>query len=93
MSHINRAIVQVPAFFLITGIIVIVNVLTQPEPTPTKNARQPPPRIVFEHTPEGMGGVRAELETVKINTEQLEAAVQQFSESSESLEKASLTPM
>lgn len=93
MSHINRAVVQVPAFFLITGIIVVVNLLTQPEPTPVKNPRTLPPRIVFEHSSEGTGEIRAELETVKIYTEQMDAKAEPPVEYRGAPEKTSFAPM
>jgi hypothetical protein len=92
MSHINRAAVQIPAFFVITGTIVIANVLSQPEPTPKKDTRQPPPRIVLEHAPEGMGGVRGDLQKFKLITKQPELGDEQSEESHESFEETGLTP-
>lgn len=65
MSNINRAVVQIPAFIVIAGVIVAVNWISRPEPPTAKNPRQLPPKIIIEHAQEEMGRIRAELESIK----------------------------
>lgn len=73
MSNINRAIIQIPAFIVIAGIIVAVNWVYRPEPPTAKNPRQLPPKIIIEHAQEEMGRIRAELESIKENADYAKA--------------------
>lgn len=83
MSNINRAVVQIPTFIVIVGIIVAVNWISRPEPPTAQNPRQLPPRIIIEHAQEELGRIRAELESIKENADYAKATPEPPSEAAE----------
>lgn len=94
MSHINRAIVQIPAFFLIAGVIVVVNWVSTPEvKAPPKNPKQLPAKIVIEHAQEEIGRIRAELESIKENGDYAKVPTETQPPLSDSTEPAPPAPM
>jgi hypothetical protein len=93
MSNFNRAIVQIPAFILIAGVIVAMNWLTRPETTPVKNPRQLPPKIVIEHAQEEIGRIRAELESIKENAEYAKSIPEPQTAAPHSTDATEPTPM